>query len=43
VGYHAGKRFDLITGLGVANGKTIGSRFFGIPYDRRRRPTDIEW
>jgi hypothetical protein len=31
VGYYAGTRFDLITGLGVPNGKTIGSRFFGIP------------
>jgi len=31
VGYHAGTRFDLITGLGVPDGKAIGSRFFGIP------------
>jgi hypothetical protein len=31
VGYYAGTRFDQITGLGVPNGKAIGSRFFGIP------------
>jgi subtilase family serine protease len=30
-GYPAGPKFDLVTGLGVPNGKNIGSRFFGIP------------
>ncbi len=30
-GYYAGPQFDLITGLGVPNGKAIASRFFGIP------------
>jgi subtilase family serine protease len=30
-GYYAGPKFDLITGLGVPNGKAIGSRFFGLP------------
>jgi len=30
-GYYAGPQYDLITGLGVTNGKAMGSRFFGIP------------
>ena len=30
-GYPAGPQFDLVTGLGVPNGKAIASRFFGIP------------
>ena len=30
-GYYAESQYDLITGLGVASGKSIGSRFFGIP------------
>lgn len=30
-GYYAGPQFDLLTGLGVPNGKAIASRYFGIP------------
>jgi subtilase family serine protease len=30
-GYYAGPQYDLVTGLGVTNGKAVGSRFFGIP------------
>lgn len=30
-GYLAGPGFDLLTGLGVPNGKALASRFFGIP------------
>jgi hypothetical protein len=30
-GFSAGPQFDLITGLGVPNGKALGNRFFGLP------------
>ena len=30
-GYYAGPGYDLITGLGVPNGKALASHFFGLP------------